>query len=321
MRLEQLQFVVTVAELKSIRQAADELYVTPQNISKSIHQLEDELKADIFNRSKTGMSLTAQGQLVYETALDILQRVDFLSNAFLTAKDFPEQAKMNGTLRILHGASLSPIIYRLQRILINRYPNINNISTEQESNHIDKFLHDLTEDTIREFPYNMVFMSTFKLDDFFSQIIYNHFDVYFLKDEKSGILMRYDDALTKKGVISLETLNSLPVVAYSTSNEPIMPIQALKNHGVNITPILTTNSFVSYEQYIRDGIAYGIVGSDYMTIRGPEHGKLAFVPFEKKITTNHFVLTKKKTLLLPHERAFLEIVRDHFINTLRLVNP
>ena len=77
LRLEQLRFVVDVADSRSIRMAADELYVTPQNISKSIHQLEEELQTIIFNRTKYGMFLTADGQLVYDTAQDILQRVSF----------------------------------------------------------------------------------------------------------------------------------------------------------------------------------------------------------------------------------------------------
>lgn len=63
MRLEQLSYLVEVAENNSINTAAGKLFLTPQNISKAIKQLEEELHVQLFTRSKYGMFLTAEGQL------------------------------------------------------------------------------------------------------------------------------------------------------------------------------------------------------------------------------------------------------------------
>lgn len=320
MRLEQLQFVIAVADYNSIRQAANQLYITPQNISKSIHQLEDELQTTIFSRTPSGMYLTSNGQVVYDTAQDILHRVDYLQNAFLVSCYAYDTTEVEGTLRLLCGAALNTILYRLQRILINRYPNIHINSSEYESGYIDNLLSSLTPDNFSSFPYDMVFVCSFKESDYFPCQLYDLFDIYFLKSEQTGLLLRQDDALARKESIPAKDIVHLPIIAFSSNAEPPTPLLSLNNSGYFIDPILTTNSIYTWEQYIKDGLAYGIVGNDYMFVRSPEYGKLTFVPLSESFTTSHFLLTKKKAALTPPEKKFLGIVTDHFFKTAKLLN-
>lgn len=62
MRLEQLQYFQKIAELRSIRRAAEELYLTPQSLSKSVMQLEEELGVTLYSRTRTGICLTPEGR-------------------------------------------------------------------------------------------------------------------------------------------------------------------------------------------------------------------------------------------------------------------
>ena len=62
MRLEQLEFFVETAKNHSMRSAADKLHASPQNVSKAIKQLEDELAFTLFIRSRQGLYLTPLGQ-------------------------------------------------------------------------------------------------------------------------------------------------------------------------------------------------------------------------------------------------------------------
>ena len=99
-----------------------------------------------------------------------------------------------------------------------------------------------------------------------------------------------------------------------------MAIQALENHGIKLQVAFLSNSYYNWDKYIQDGIAYGIVGSDYMTNNDPDKAgktRTRFIPFKENILTSHFLLTKKKALLNPCEKVFLEIVRDHYINTIQ----
>ena len=52
-----------VAETRSIKKAAPRLHTSHQNISKILHQMEDELGAELFIRSAKGLELTKAGQI------------------------------------------------------------------------------------------------------------------------------------------------------------------------------------------------------------------------------------------------------------------
>ena len=56
----------TVAKAGNISKAANQLYISQPAISKSISKLEEELGTALFNRSSRGVTLTEEGQVLYE---------------------------------------------------------------------------------------------------------------------------------------------------------------------------------------------------------------------------------------------------------------
>lgn len=110
----------TVAQCKNISAAAKQLYISQPAISKSISKLEENLNTKLFLRSSRGVSLTAEGELLYQQ----------LSTAFQAIKEGEESLKRNeelgvGTLSI--GVSTTLCKYVLLPYLqefIARYPHI-----------------------------------------------------------------------------------------------------------------------------------------------------------------------------------------------------
>ncbi|WP_343249134.1 LysR family transcriptional regulator [Diplocloster hominis] len=80
----------TVASTGNISKAAKELYISQPAISKSIRRLEDSLGVALFNRSSRGVTLTEEGQLLYQ----------HVRTAFDTLSDAEDQLKLAGTLGI-----------------------------------------------------------------------------------------------------------------------------------------------------------------------------------------------------------------------------
>lgn len=62
MRLEQLQYLVDVADTHSITSTAQNFFVSQQAASNSLKSLENEMDAIFLERSPSGVELTAQGQ-------------------------------------------------------------------------------------------------------------------------------------------------------------------------------------------------------------------------------------------------------------------
>lgn len=62
MRIEQLEYFLTIARYGSISQAANNLYIGQPTLSATLSALERELDTKLFRRTKTGMELTPMGK-------------------------------------------------------------------------------------------------------------------------------------------------------------------------------------------------------------------------------------------------------------------
>jgi len=61
MTLQQLTYIVTVAECKNITEAAEKLFISQPSLSAAIHNLEKEMGVVVFNRSNKGVTVTREG--------------------------------------------------------------------------------------------------------------------------------------------------------------------------------------------------------------------------------------------------------------------
>ncbi|GAB3661376.1 LysR family transcriptional regulator [Ramlibacter alkalitolerans] len=75
-----LRFFVTLSEAGSLAEAARRLDVTPSAVSQHLRQLESRLGLVLVRRSTRRFSLTDEGELFYAGALDLLARLDLLTD-------------------------------------------------------------------------------------------------------------------------------------------------------------------------------------------------------------------------------------------------
>ena len=78
MDTKDLRYFRQVYEDRSINQAAKQLFITSQGLSRVIKKLEGELQAQLFDRTPTGMIPTESGHYFYEHSIEILYRLDEL---------------------------------------------------------------------------------------------------------------------------------------------------------------------------------------------------------------------------------------------------
>ncbi len=78
MKLEQLTYVVEVANAKSISKAADNLLLSQPGLSAAIKQLEAELGTELFIRNRRGVELTETGRHFLVYAKRIVKQVNAL---------------------------------------------------------------------------------------------------------------------------------------------------------------------------------------------------------------------------------------------------
>ena len=78
MTLQQLRYLIAIAEYGSINAAAQNLYASQSNLSTAIKELEQELRITIFTRSNRGVSLTNDGTELLGYARQVIEQADML---------------------------------------------------------------------------------------------------------------------------------------------------------------------------------------------------------------------------------------------------
>src|SRR3954464_7669776 len=76
MELRHLRYFVMVAREQSFTRAAEKLHIAQPPLSRQIQQLEEELGVALIQRSSRPAFLTEAGRLLYEQAIQVLDRVE-----------------------------------------------------------------------------------------------------------------------------------------------------------------------------------------------------------------------------------------------------
>jgi len=120
MELRQVRYFVAVAETKSLKNAVERLHIAQPALSQSIRLLEEELRAELFVRSRRGMELTGAGHKFLDSAKQILREVERARERVSEEMDNPS-GEVYFALPPSVGEVLSVPLFREVK---RRYPNI-----------------------------------------------------------------------------------------------------------------------------------------------------------------------------------------------------
>ena len=84
MTIQQLKYILKVAEVGSITEAAKQLFISQPSLSNSIKETEKEVGISIFVRSRTGITLTKEGTEFLGYARQVLQQMELLEDRYIT---------------------------------------------------------------------------------------------------------------------------------------------------------------------------------------------------------------------------------------------
>ena len=82
MTLQQLKYVVTVAETGTITNAAKKLYISQPSLTNAIHELEKEMNIVIFQRTNKGIVLLREGEDFLGYARQVLEQAAILEDKY-----------------------------------------------------------------------------------------------------------------------------------------------------------------------------------------------------------------------------------------------
>ena len=117
---DKLRVFHAAAEAGSFTHAAEALRLSQSAISRQVSALEQDVGVPLFHRHARGLVLTEQGEMLYETAHEVLMKLESVRTRLTEAKDRP-----SGPLRVTTTVGLGSgwLTERVQEFL-DLYPEI-----------------------------------------------------------------------------------------------------------------------------------------------------------------------------------------------------
>ncbi len=83
MTLQQLRYVVTIADCGSMNEAAKQLFLSQPSLSETVKELENEIGIDIFLRSNRGIVITPEGEEFLGYARQVIEQYELLNSKYI----------------------------------------------------------------------------------------------------------------------------------------------------------------------------------------------------------------------------------------------
>lgn len=289
MELRLFRYFVTLAREKNITKAAEALYITQPTLSRQLKCLEDMMGAQLFIRGKYEITLTEPGKLLYKRAEEMLTLCD------IATREVKEQSEhMSGTIYI--GANQS-VCTRVLPKWIDQFSRI------YPDVRYDIYTGNTITITER---MNSGLIDVGILSESVDTAIY---DVIPLKEHEIwGVVMRSDDALASKEVLTVDDIKTLPLMTTKRPSAQKMIDAWFGESGHNINQFITANSISTAALLVMKGLAY------ILTIEGVmshwDKNELRFIPLYPELLNVAVMTWRKDRLLGKAVIAFIEMVKS-----------
>jgi DNA-binding transcriptional LysR family regulator len=295
MKYKEFTYIIKVAELSSFTKAAEELYISQPALSHYIHKIEENLGAQIFNRSTNPISLTDVGKIYIQTGKEILDKIDSMQDGI---KQINSHQK--GTLKI--GIPKSGASYMLPKIIpnfIEIYPNITLEFLERNSRYL--------KTQLLEGNLDFIIVPNLSNEDELTSI-----NIY-----KEEIVLAVPEKLLNGKMKQTNTINDLMII----NQLPLVILK--KGHGIRNALDSLFDQFGIHPQFImettKNETAYRIASTgiaaciipDITTKLVKEINKLfIFSLTDSGIEWQISALSRKDKHLTPPMNTFIEIAKE-----------
>lgn len=310
MRLEQLYTFQKIAETGSLRKASTLLYSSPQNISKSMLKLEEELNTTLYTRSRTGVTLTKDGEDAYVLIQNIIDDIDKLNKRFNVSTEIISPEKIQ-PVYLNSCAMLEPIAIGTVNILLQDFP-LTPIQIEKNSSlQIRSFLLSANKIDNRELP-DLIMMNTTQKDiELLKSKTINHYNCYYIFEDELCLQVPKNDPLSQYIKIPLEILTNLPLLLYSGSPRNKTESELiLQEWGYELKNVSRTSNIEICSQLALNQKRYCFVGFPSVEFRPMPN--VSYIPLERSISTWQLMLVKKKNINKKFSRAYINHFNDNF---------
>ena len=202
MNLQQLKYVIAVAETGSITEAARRLFISQPGLSSAIKEVESEIKTTIFVRSNHGIWLTDAGAEFLSYARQVIQQQSLLEEKYLSAAPVRQHFSVSAQHFMF---SAKAFVHLVQEYGGDEYDFIYRETTTW------KIINDVS--TLYS-EIGILFFSYFNEEVLRKMILENGLRYQELYTATPCVFIRKGHPLTKKRSLTLEDLEPYPCISF-----------------------------------------------------------------------------------------------------------
>ena len=202
MTLQQLKYMIMIAEKGSITEAAKELYISQPSLSGAIKDVEKEVKITIFNRCRAGVALTTEGMEFLGYARQVVQQMELLESKYIN--NLPEKQRFCvSSQHYTFGANA--FVELVQQFGQERYEFILN---ETQTHQVIKDVRNRFSDL------GILYLSKNNENVLMKIFEENNLSFYEIFSATPHVFLRREHPLAKKEKIKLEDLKPYPRLSF-----------------------------------------------------------------------------------------------------------
>ena len=296
MNIQQLRYVVAIANSGTFREAAEKMYVSQPSLSISVRDLEKELGFKIFRRTSSGTFLTRRGMEFYEKAQELVKGFDIFQNQYAN----PEEEKDEFSIASQHYDFLPPTITAFSE----RYPDYKNFRIFESTT-----VQILDEVTQGHSEIGIIYLNNQNKKGIMQRVEKLGLEVIELIPFHTHIYIREGHPLAQKEELVMEDLADLPTVRFTQEKDEYLYYSenfvdtSASSQMFNVTDRATLNGILERTDAYATGS--GFLDSD--SVNGITVIRL------KDNLDNRMVYVKREEVELSQAGTlFVEVMQEYF---------
>ena len=296
MNIQQLRYVVAIANSGTFREAAEKMYVSQPSLSISVRDLEKELGFKIFRRTSSGTFLTRRGMEFYEKAQDVVKGFDIFQNQYAS----PEEEKNEFSISSQHYDFLPPLITEFSI----RYPENKNFRIFESTT-----VQILDEVAQGHSELGIIYLNRQNTKGIMQRVDKLGLEVVDLIPFKTHIYLRKGHPLAKKKKLVMEDLAQLPTVRFTQEKDEYLYYSenfvdtSSSSQMFNVTDRATLNGILERT----DAYATGSGFLDSQSVNG-----ITVIPLEDNLDNKMVYVKREEVDLSPVAEKFVTVMVEYF---------
>ena len=296
MNIQQLRYVVAIANSGTFREAAEKMYVSQPSLSISVRDLEKELGFKIFRRTSSGTFLTRRGMEFYEKAQELVKGFDVFQNQYAN----PEEERDEFSIASQHYDFLPPTITAFSE----RYPDYKNFRIFESTT-----VQILDEVAQGHSEIGIIYLNNQNKKGIMQRVEKLGLEVIELIPFQTHIYLREGHPLAQKEELVMGDLADLPTVRFTQEKDEYLYYSenfvdtSASSQMFNVTDRATLNGILERTDAYATGS--GFLDSD--SVNGITVIRL------KDNLDNHMVYVKREEVELSQAGTlFVEVMQEYF---------